>query len=389
MVARIVAVGLSFALSLSIVSSAAAAAPYDIPVILSLSGPAAFLGKEQADALRLLENDVNRRGGVRGTPIHFDVADDQTSPQIAVQLANGIIAQHKPVIVGSSVVGTCAAIAALVKSGPVEYCLSPGVHPEPGSSQFSAGVSTYDIFKVALRYFRLAGKTRVAILSATDATGQDGERALDGAAQLAENHAVTIVAREHFAPGDVSVTAQLAHIKQSDPQVVILFATGTPFGTMLRGYVDAALDVPIFTSTGNMTYAQMAQDEQFDLHDLYFVGLRFFDAGHVGRGPLRDAIATFVDAFHAIGVRPDIGEGLAWDPGLLVVAALQTYGTSLTAEQLRAFIATQRSFVGINGLYDFPGVPQRGINDLAAVMAHWDAHTKSFAVVSKPGGVPR
>jgi branched-chain amino acid transport system substrate-binding protein len=368
----------------------AATAPYTIPVILSLSGPAAFLGKEQADSLHLLETNVNAHGGVQGTKIHFEVVDDATSPQTAVQLANAILAQHPPVVLGPSVVATCSAIAPLVKAaGPVAFCLSPGVHPEDGSYQFSSGVSTYDIFKVALRYFRLSGHARIAMLSSTDATGQDGDRAFDAAASLPENHAVVLVDREHFAPSDVSVTAQLARIKESKPQVVILFATGTPFGATLRAFVDSGMDVPIFTSTGNMTYAQMAQYAQFDLHRLYFVGLRFFDSAHIGPGPLHDAVSTFVNAFRSAGTLPDIGQGLAWDPGLLVVAALQKYGTGLTAEQLRTFIASQRSFVGINGLYNFPGVPQRGINDLAAVMAHWDPQAKAFVVVSTPGGVPR
>jgi len=242
---------------------------------------------------------------------------------------------------------------------------------------------------VALRYFRLSGKTRISMLTSTDATGQDADRALDGALLLPENHGVTIAAREHFSPADVSVAAQLSRIKESNPQAVILFATGTPFGTTLRAFVDSGMNVPVFTSTGNMTYAQMTQYAQFQLHDLYFVGLRFFDSGRIGPGPLRDAVSAFVDGFKAAGIRPDVGQGLAWDPGLLVVAGLKKYGTGMTADQLRAFIGEQRSFVGINGLYNFPGVPQRGINDLAAVMARWDPASAAFVVVSRPGGLPR
>ena len=370
-------------------SAAVPPAPYTIPVVLSLSGPAAFLGKEEAQSLQALEQNVNAHGGVHGKPIHFDVVDDQTSPQVAVQLSNAILARRPAVILGSDVVATCAAIASLVKSGPVEYCLSPGVHPEAGSFQFSSGVSTNDILAVALRYFRLTGKKRIGAFFSTDATGQDAERALDAAAALPENHDMTVVSREHFAPGDVSVSAQLTRIKQANPQALVLFTTGTPFGTTLRGIADSGLDVPIVTSTGNMTYAQMAQYAQFDLHNVHFVGLRFFDAPNIQRGPLRDAVTTFVNAFKPLGIRPDVGQGFAWDPGLLVVAALQKYGTNMSAEQLRAFVASQRSFVGINGLYNFPGVPQRGINDLAAVMTRWDPPTKTFSVVSRPGGVPR
>ncbi len=387
---RFLMLGLAVTLGATAAAGAAASsAPYAIPVVLPLSGPAAFLGKEEAQSLEALEKDVNAHGGIHGTPIHFDVVDDQTSPQVAVQLTNGILAKRPPVILGSSVVATCAAIAALTKTGTVEYCFSPGVHPEAGSYQFSAGVSTNDILAVALRYFRLSGYKRLGVLMSTDATGQDAERALDAAAARPENHDVAIVSREHFAPSDVSVSAQLARIKQSNPDALVLFTTGTPFGTMLRAVADSGLNLPIVTSTGNMTYAQMAQYAQFDLHNVHFVGLRFFDAANIRRGPLRDAVTTFYDAFKPLGIRPDVGQGYAWDPGLLVIAALQKHGTGLTADQLRAFIAEQRSFIGINGLYNFPGVPQRGINDLAAVMTHWDPAKKTFVVVSNPGGVPR
>jgi branched-chain amino acid transport system substrate-binding protein len=388
MMVRSVALAVTIALGFSL-PVRAAEAPYDVPVVLPLSGPAAFLGKAQAQSLAALERETNAHGGVRGTPVHFDVVDDQSSPQVAVQLTNAILAKHPPVILGSSVVATCAAMAALLKNGPVQYCFSPGVHPDPGTFGFSSGVSTNDIMAVALRYFRLTGRTRISALFTTDATGIDAEHALERAFALPENHDMTMVDREHFAPGDVSVSAQLTRIKQSNPQAFILFTTGSPFGTALRGVTDAGLDVPIVTSTGNMTYAQMAQYAQFDLHDVHFVGLRFFDAPNIKPGPLHDAIAAFYAAFKPLGIRPDVGEGFAWDPGQLVIAALRTYGTSLTADQLRAFIAGQRSFVGVNGIYNFPGVPQRGINDLAAVMTHWDPAKKDFVVDSKPGGVPR
>ena len=46
-----------------------------------------------------------------------------------------------------------------------------------------------------------------------------------------------------------------------------------------------------------------------------------------------------------------------------------------------------KGFVGINGVYDFAAVPQRGIDINDLVMVRWDKKTKSLIGVSKPGGV--
>ena len=74
-----------------------------------------------------------------------------------------------------------------------------------------------------------------------------------------ENHFLSIVDNEHFTITDLSVSAQLAKIKASNAQVLISWATGTPFATVLRGLSDTGLELPLIGSPGNMTYAQMKQ----------------------------------------------------------------------------------------------------------------------------------
>src|SRR5471030_425783 len=91
----------------SAVPSHAAGEPYDINAVLSLAGSGSFLGKEEQQTLEAVEKLQNARGGIAGRKIHFIVQDDQSSPQVAVQLTNGIIAKHAPVILGSSLVANC------------------------------------------------------------------------------------------------------------------------------------------------------------------------------------------------------------------------------------------------------------------------------------------
>ena len=389
-VARFVARMLAASLLVALAPGApvAAADPYEINVIMPLTGSAAFLGKAEQQSVQLIESIANKSGGIRGRPVKFVIQDDQSSPQVAVQLANGLIAKKVPVILGSSVVAMCNAIAALVKNGPVQYCYSPGIHPAPGSFTFSASVSTRDLIAVYLTYFRARRWNNVALMFSSDASGQDAERSFDENLAAPENKGVTIVAREHFNPTDVSVAAQLSHIKSANPQIVVAWTTGTPFATVLRAYAESGMTAPLATTNGNMTYAQMAQYAAFLPKELLFPGPRFFGREYVAKGPIRDAQKVFFDAFASINVKPDAAHSFAWDSTTIVVDALRKIGTDASAEKLRDYILNSHGFAGIYGLYDFRDKEQRGLTRNAAIVTRWDAAKGTWVALSKPGGIP-
>jgi branched-chain amino acid transport system substrate-binding protein len=146
------------ALALGIVPLAGSAAdPFEINVIVPLTGAGAFLGKEEAESLSLVERNVNAVGGVRGRPIKFIVADDESNPQVAVQLTNRLLAKNVPIILGGTLLASCLAMAPLVKNGPVLYCLSPGIDPQPGSNIFSTFLLTIDLLRPSIKYLRAKG----------------------------------------------------------------------------------------------------------------------------------------------------------------------------------------------------------------------------------------
>jgi len=84
------------------------------------------------------ETVVNRQGGINGSQVHFNVLDDQSSPQVAVQLATTVLAAHPPIMLGSSLAGTTQAMAALFKNGPVLYASTPVIYPDKGGYVFAA-----------------------------------------------------------------------------------------------------------------------------------------------------------------------------------------------------------------------------------------------------------
>src|SRR5580658_2757909 len=68
------------------------AGTYVIPVDLPLTGPASFFGQSEAALLRLFEKTVNAQNGIHGVPLEFQFLDDQSNPQIAVQLVSAALA---------------------------------------------------------------------------------------------------------------------------------------------------------------------------------------------------------------------------------------------------------------------------------------------------------
>jgi branched-chain amino acid transport system substrate-binding protein len=367
---------------------AAAADPYEINVIIPLTGGGTFLGQAERDALLALEATVNKTGGIDGRPLHFAIADDQSNPSLAVQLTNGLLAKKVPVILGSALTAMCNAQTPLITDGgPVMYCFSGGYHPGSNPYLYGGSVNSRDFIAGGLRYLRLKNWRRVALITSIDSSGQDGERAVDDLLKQPEYASLTLVAREHFNNTDLSVAAQMEHVKAAKPDALFVWTTGTALGTVLRGDKEAGLDaLPIVVGSGNATYAQMRQYASFVPKDLLIPAEAVLAPDRVGDRATAAALREMRTAMAP--TKPDLLHLTSWDPALLVVTALRKIGPNATAEQLRAFIASQTHFVGGAGPYNFSAVPQRGLDQSAVYMVRWDAPSDTFVGVSKAGGAP-
>src|SRR5258708_33009076 len=106
-----IALGLLLGTALSLGPEPSRAAdPIELTAILPLTGGASFLGKSEQQSMQLVEKLVNDAGGIQGRPLKILFQDDQTSPQIAEQLATQAIARHPPIIFGPAQLARCTAM---------------------------------------------------------------------------------------------------------------------------------------------------------------------------------------------------------------------------------------------------------------------------------------
>jgi branched-chain amino acid transport system substrate-binding protein len=356
---------------------------YDIWAILPLTGANAYFGQEAHDALAVMEKTVNAGGGIHGRSIRFQTLDSQSNPQIAVQLTNELMSKKIPLFIGDGSVGTCSAMQALVApTGPVQFCLSPGI--TPSGFTYAVGAAPTKEIAYDVRYFRKQGITKFALLLATDATGASASAEFHAAVGLPENQGVTIVAEERFNPTDLGVSAQLARIRASGAQLLIAFTSGTPFGTVLRSYRDADMTIPIFSSQGNMSFAAMKA-----FADLVPAGGVYFGQGPipppgvaVPNGPLKATQELYLRSFTEAGIKPDTPSAIIWDTVTVAITALRAVGLDASAERTRQYINGIHGVPGVQGMLDFRSGDQRGQD--AVCVLHWARGAATWRVMPDP-----
>jgi branched-chain amino acid transport system substrate-binding protein len=362
--------------------------PYTIDAILDVTGSNAFTGEIYATSLKMYEGYLNAHGGINGRPIHFNIRDEQSNPQTAVQLAAETIAKHPVAFFGGGQTGACAAIAALVKDGPVDYCLSPGYTPDKGSYAFATAPSIKYILGAVIQYCRSHAYKRIALVSLTDATGKVSETEFTAQMDLPANKDLTLLTNQHFNPTDISISAQVAQIEALKPDIVLTFAGGTPFGTVLRNLNDAGLKIPVLTSSANINKTQLDQYKSFLPPQLIFNGPIFELGDQLRDRGIRDAANALFATYKTAGTEVSPQSGFAWDPALLIVSGLKKLGANATPQQLRDYLLGLKGFAGSNGSYDFSIGDQHGLANDSLVFVQWDGTKRTFTPVSGPGGFP-
>lgn len=350
-----------------------------IPVILSLTGPAAFLGQKEQASLRILESTVNDAGGIQGRKIRMDFGDDQSNPQVTLQLVSALVAKKAPLIFGPGFTATCQAVAPLIeKNGPVMYCLSPAIFPQPGGFMFMTAPSIDDVQPALFRYLVSRKLTKVAMITSTDAAGADFEKRIDSVLSAPAFKTISITTREHFGPSDISVAAQMARIKAAAPDVLLTFTVGTTFGTLLKGIDDAGLAIPVYGSGGNFVYAQMQQYSNFLPKELFLNGQRGITSDPIATGQLKAMQDKYFAALKKAGIRSELATAIPWDPMNIVLETMRRAGPDADAQKLRDVLESMKGFVGIEGSYDFTSHDQRGLGESAAALFRYDRLKNEF-----------
>ena len=349
-------------------TTALAAEPIKIGSVLSVSGPAAFLGDPELKTLQLYVDKINAEGGVLGRKLELVHYDDGSDAAKANSFTKRLIESDKvDILIGGTTTGATMAMAPLVDKASLPFISLAGavvvidpvkkwVFKTPHTDRMAAEKVFEDMKK--------RGISKVGLLSETSGFGASGRKETQA---VAAKYGITLVADETYGPKDTDITAQLTRIKSvAGVQAVFVFGLGQGPAVVTKNYGQLGMSaLPMYQSHG------VASDEYLKLSGKAAEGVRLptpalLIAEALPAADVQKAIVTSYDKLYKDKYKmdPSTFGGYALDALNLSVDAIKRAGGT-DREKVRAALETTKGFVGTTGIFNMTPANHMGL-DLSA-----------------------
>lgn len=346
---------------------AGAAEPIKIGSVLSVTGPAAFLGDPEMKTMQTYLEKINAEGGVLGRKLELVHYDDGSESNKANSFAKRLIESDKvDVIIGGTTTGATMAIVPLVEKAGVPFISLAGavVIVEPAKKWvFKTPHTDRMAAEKVFEDMKKRGITKVGLLSETSGFGQSGRKEAQG---VAAKYGITLVADETYGPKDTDTTAQLTKIKgTAGVQAIFVFGLGQGPAIVTKNYGQVGANLPLYQSHG------VASDEFIKLAGKAAEGVRLPTPAMLiaqalpANDPQKPVVVGYNKMYRdKFKVEPSTFGGYAYDALALYVDAVKRAG-STDKEKVRSAIEQTKGFVGTTGAFNMSGTDHMGL-DLSA-----------------------
>ncbi len=360
--AAFAAVGLATALL-----ACPASAQVKIGSVLSVTGPASFLGEPEKETLKIYVDKINAKGGIDGQKLQLIIYDDGGNANAARTFATRLVEQDKVVaMVGGATTGTSMAEIPVFQDAQIPFISLGGsiriiqpvkkwVFKTPHTDRMACEKIFADLKKRKL--------TKVALISGTDAFGKSMR---DQCIAVAPKAGITIVHVENYGPHDSDMTPQLTKIKAT-PGVQAVINTGFGQGPAIvtRDYRQLGIPYPLYQSHG------VASKQFIKLAGPAANGVRLPAAALLVADQLPDSdpqkpvVVAYKKTFEAKTGKPvSTFGGHAYDALMIFAAAAKRAG-SFDKAKVRDQIEKTKGFIGTGGTFNMSPTNHLGL-DLSA-----------------------
>lgn len=339
-----------------------------IGATISETGPASTLGDPEAKTLKMLVDEINAKGGVKGEKLKLVMYDDGADPNKAKSFATRLVEDDKVVaIIGGTTTGTSLAVIPVAEEGKVPFIsLAGGIEIIDPVKVFTFKTPHTD--KMACeKIYEDAKKrniTKIGLISGTDGFGAS-MRAQCMA--TAKNWGIEIVADESYGPKDTDMTAQLTKIRAVPGLQAVLnpgFGPGAAITT--RNFNQLGFTVPLYQSHGVASNAFIELAGAKAAEGVRLPGTALLVADQVpANDPQKTVVMAYKTTFEKATNSP-VGTfgGYAHDALRIVVNAIER-APSTKPQAIRDAIEATKGFIGVTGVYTFSKTDHLGL-DLTA-----------------------
>ena len=347
--------------------NAYAADPIKIGSILSVTGPAAFLGEPELKTMQLYVESINKTGGVLGRPLELVHYDDGSDASKANGFAKRLIESDKiDVLVGGTTTGSTMSIVPLVEKAGVPFISLAGavVIVEPVKKfVFKTPHTDRMAAEKVFEDMRKRNITKVVLLSETSGFGQAGKKEAEN---VVGKYGITLVANETYGPKDTDMSPQLTKIKNTPGvQAVFIFGLGQGPAIATKNYKQLSINLPLYNAHG------VASEEFIKLAGPAANGVRLPAAALLvanklpDNDPQKPVAVAYTKAFTEKW-KTDVSTfgGHAYDGLMIAIDAIKRAGGTDKAKVRDAIEAT-KGYVGTGGVVNMSPTDHMGL-DLSA-----------------------
>lgn len=237
-------------LGLSLLADPAFAAdPWNVGIIAPTTGAVSTVGTRQLAAVQWWAQDVNAKGGIRGRQINLIHCNDEASPEKSVTCVRDLTGRGVVLLLNASITGPILAAMPLLQNGPVMVTPSPNVVPPASSYVFQTSPSDLELTKAIAAYTKANGVKRIAMVAATDASGEVG---VTSAAAVFPKEGIDYkLARIDLRASDASI--QLANVVSDGAPLIYSNYSGGGAATVVKSYSNVGLDHSLLVSYANIS----------------------------------------------------------------------------------------------------------------------------------------
>lgn len=355
------------ALALIGLASSPALADIKIGASLSQTGPASFLGDPEAKTLKMLVDEINAKGGIKGEKIELVMYDDAGDANNARTFATRLIEDDEVVaVIGGTTTGTTMSMIPVMEEAEVPFISLAGavviidpvkkwVFKTPHTDKMACAKIFGDL--------KTRGLTKIGLISGT---GGFEMSMREQCLKLAPEFGMEIVADESYGPKDADMTPQLTKIAGvAGLQAVVNPGFGQGPAIVTRNFRQLNIQVPLYQSHG------VASKSFIELAGAAAEGVRLPAAALLvadklpDNDPQKPVVVGYRDAYEkATGSQVSTFGGHAYDAFMILTQAIERAGSAEPAA-IRDEIEKTKGYVGTGGIVNMTADDHMGL-DLSA-----------------------
>ena len=338
-----------------------------IGAVLSVTGPASFLGDPEKKTLEIYVDEINAKGGVNGQKLQLIVYDDAVNVDNARTFATRLLEEDKIVaMVGGTTTGSTLAMIPVFEDAKIPFISLAGAIQiiEPVRSWV---FKTPHTDKMACEKIFADLKSRnLTTIALIWGTGAFGKSMRDQCVAVAPKAGINIATEESYGPRDSDMTPQLTNIRnKAGVQAVVNTDFGQGPAIVTRNYRQLGIALPLYQSHG------VASKQFIELAGPAAEGVRLPAAALLiadklpASDPQKPVVVNYSKAYQQkTGQAVSTFGGHAYDGLMILVEAMQRAKSADTAK-VRAEIEKTKGFIGTGGIVNMSATDHMGL-DLSA-----------------------